>query len=43
MERDYFVNMVDGNKCRTLVGPPYKMMDGGKDGQLCSMDGAGGQ
>ena len=30
MERGYVVNMANGNKCRTMVAPPFGAMDGGK-------------
>ena len=39
MEIGYVVNMADRNKFRTLMGPPCRMTDGCRDGQLCNMDG----
>ena len=30
MKRGYVVNMAERNKCRALMGPPCKMMDGSK-------------
>ena len=30
MKRGYVVDMDEKNKCRTLMGPAYRMMDGGK-------------
>ena len=30
MERGYVVNMAKRNKCRKLMPPPCRMMDGGK-------------